>query len=216
VSKPLGSVWDRTSARIATEQSSDAVFAISAACVESFGSPPGDFVNSFKTAWELLLLVAPGHDTKRAMLRHQFADESSRIVLSLRQPTMGVADRACHLPGTVVPSPDDDEFRLANRLGVISPRMMKAMRADLECAIVAEPIHLERAWNEISPHLAADVLPRAVQEGLLSDGESIVIVEELQVLCDQAAERLQVAGVEGIEQRGVETRNRLDQGIMCR
>ena len=31
-----------------------------------FGSPAGEFVSSFKTAWESLLLVANGHDTKRA------------------------------------------------------------------------------------------------------------------------------------------------------
>jgi integrase len=31
-----------------------------------FGSPSGEFVASFKTAWESLLLVANGHDTKRA------------------------------------------------------------------------------------------------------------------------------------------------------
>ena len=31
-----------------------------------FGSPEGEFQNSFKTAWESLLLVANGHETKRA------------------------------------------------------------------------------------------------------------------------------------------------------
>ena len=31
-----------------------------------FGSPEGEFQDSFKTAWESLLLVANGHDTKRA------------------------------------------------------------------------------------------------------------------------------------------------------
>ena len=31
-----------------------------------FGSPVGTYVDSFKTAWESLLLVANGHDTKRA------------------------------------------------------------------------------------------------------------------------------------------------------
>jgi integrase len=31
-----------------------------------FGSPAGEYVDSFKTAWESLLLVANGHDTKRA------------------------------------------------------------------------------------------------------------------------------------------------------
>ena len=31
-----------------------------------FGSAEGEFVGSFKTAWESLLLVANGHDTKRA------------------------------------------------------------------------------------------------------------------------------------------------------
>jgi hypothetical protein len=30
------------------------------------GSPDGEFQDSFKTAWESLLLVANGHDTKRA------------------------------------------------------------------------------------------------------------------------------------------------------
>ena len=30
-----------------------------------FGSPAGEFVANFKTAWESLLLVANGHDTKR-------------------------------------------------------------------------------------------------------------------------------------------------------
>ena len=31
-----------------------------------FGSSAGEFVANFKTAWESLLLVANGHDTKRA------------------------------------------------------------------------------------------------------------------------------------------------------
>jgi len=31
-----------------------------------FGSPAGEYVDRFKTAWESLLLVANGHDTKRA------------------------------------------------------------------------------------------------------------------------------------------------------
>jgi integrase len=31
-----------------------------------FGSENGEYVGSFKTAWESLLLVANGHDTKRA------------------------------------------------------------------------------------------------------------------------------------------------------
>src|SRR5207245_1289374 len=31
-----------------------------------FDSPAGEYVDSFKTAWESLLLVANGHDTKRA------------------------------------------------------------------------------------------------------------------------------------------------------
>lgn len=31
-----------------------------------FGSPSGEYLDSFKTAWESLLLVANGHDTKRA------------------------------------------------------------------------------------------------------------------------------------------------------
>jgi hypothetical protein len=31
-----------------------------------FGAPDGEFQDSFKTAWESLLLVAYGHETKRA------------------------------------------------------------------------------------------------------------------------------------------------------
>ena len=31
-----------------------------------FGSSDGEFQDSFKTAWESLLLVANGHETKRA------------------------------------------------------------------------------------------------------------------------------------------------------
>jgi len=31
-----------------------------------FGTDDGDYVASFKTAWESLLLIANGHDTKRA------------------------------------------------------------------------------------------------------------------------------------------------------
>ncbi len=31
-----------------------------------FGSPSGEYLDSFKTAWESLLLVANGHETKRA------------------------------------------------------------------------------------------------------------------------------------------------------
>lgn len=31
-----------------------------------FGSSAGEYVDSFKTAWESMLLLASGHDTKRA------------------------------------------------------------------------------------------------------------------------------------------------------
>jgi integrase len=31
-----------------------------------FGSPAGEFVANFKTAWESLLLIGNGHETKRA------------------------------------------------------------------------------------------------------------------------------------------------------
>jgi len=31
-----------------------------------FGSPAGEYVDSFKTAWESLLLLTNGHDPKRA------------------------------------------------------------------------------------------------------------------------------------------------------
>jgi site-specific recombinase XerD len=31
-----------------------------------FGSPAGEFVANFKTAWESLFLIANGHETKRA------------------------------------------------------------------------------------------------------------------------------------------------------
>ena len=43
-----------------------------------FGSPEGEFQDSFKTAWESLLLVANGHDTKRAKPGAAWTAPSSR------------------------------------------------------------------------------------------------------------------------------------------
>ncbi len=45
-----------------------------------FGSPDGEFQESFKTAWESLVLVAYGHDTKRAKPGARVAREMLRQV----------------------------------------------------------------------------------------------------------------------------------------
>jgi len=55
----------RSTHKDAWRQSSSAA-RLSAQNAYVFGSPAGEFVANFKTAWESLLLIANGHDTKRA------------------------------------------------------------------------------------------------------------------------------------------------------
>ena len=43
-----------------------------------FGTENGEYVGSFKTAWESLLLIANGHETKRAKPGHTSLQKLAR------------------------------------------------------------------------------------------------------------------------------------------
>lgn len=60
-----------------------------------FGSADGEFVASCKTAWESLLLVANGHDTKRAEPGARVDREKLREIVSTGTTCGTKAPAAC-------------------------------------------------------------------------------------------------------------------------
>ena len=68
------------------------------------------------------------------------------------------ADDAGDLPHSVLVLPEVDELGLADRGGFLVSRMMEAVDADLDRAVVGDGINLERAGNEFSGDFAADVV----------------------------------------------------------
>lgn len=121
---------------------------------------------------------------------------------------MIVTDHSRDLPYAILVLPDVNESSLTGRLGLFRLWMMKAMNTQLDGAIAAQGIDLERPWNELPAHFAADVLLYAFGQILPADAQSIQIVIELHIVYEERAEFFQIAPVKGIEERGVQRRDR--------
>ena len=79
---------------------------------------------------------------------------------------MIIANHSCDLPGTLLVLPEVNKLCLTRRLCVLPPWMVKAVNTHLNRAITIHGIHLERSWNELSAHLAADVVLDARDQAL--------------------------------------------------
>src|SRR5947209_3750164 len=130
---------------------------------------------------------------------------------------MVVADDPRDLPFSIFVLPDLNELPLADRLHVVPPRVMEAVDNDLDRTIAVQGIHRERSWNELPAHLAADVLLDTLDQALPCPvRQPAVIVVELQLFREERAELLQVASVIGVEDFGVQRRDRAKELVIRR
>src|SRR5579864_1477330 len=113
------------------------------------------------------------------------------------------ADDSRDSPSGVLVLPQHDELRFADGLLVVRARMMEAMDANLHRAVIVQWIHLKSPWNKLAAHFSADIFLYAVHENLFADGQSRLIVIELEVVGDERAQLVEIATVGGIEERGV-------------
>src|ERR1700690_3921739 len=91
--------------------------------------------------------------------------------------------------------------------------MMEAVNADFDGTVSIYGIHLERSGDEFAGNLAADVLLESVNQGLLADAESTLVVIELHIIREIVSEIRQVAGVVHIEDRGIQRRNGAEEFV---
>ncbi len=120
-----------------------------------------------------------------------------------------VTDHASDLPGTVLVWPQVNELAFANPNGVLVARMVEAVNAYLERAVSFHVIDLHRPRNQFPGGLAADVVLYALGQCCSSQGDSALIMIKLHVIDKECSEFLQVATIVGIEQCGIEGRDRL-------
>src|ERR1044071_923891 len=85
----------------------------------------------------------------------------------LHRDMMVEADDPCDFPPPIFVPPQVNESALASR--VVRFWMIKTVDADLHCAVTLDAMNLERAGDEVSPHVsAADVFLNALCEFILA------------------------------------------------
>lgn len=119
------------------------------------------------------------------------------------------ADDPRYLPDPVFVLPDVDELGFAG--GLVIAGMAEPVYADLDRAEVRQRIHFERSRNQDSRHFAADVVLDRFDGGRTRPAQPGYVVVELQVVCQQRAEFLQIAVIIGVEQLSVQLRCRLSR-----
>jgi hypothetical protein len=120
------------------------------------------------------------------------------------------ADDARDPPHAVLVLPEVNELRFADFVVV---RMVEAVDADLDGAVIGDGIDLQRAGNELPGDFSANVIldglddsdPRASQAGF--------IVIKLQIIGQQRAEFYQIAMVVGVEELGVQRLDGLEKRV---
>src|ERR1700730_6088971 len=103
------------------------------------------------------------------------------------------ANDTSDLPYSILVLPEVNELRLADRLGGFVSRMVETVHTDLHRAIVGNGVHLKCPWNQFSGHFAADGVLNAFHQSLPSAAQAALIVIELQIVCQQRSEFLQIA-----------------------
>ena len=104
-----------------------------------------------------------------------------------------VADDAGDLPGAVFPVPEHDGFGFAYVGFVVG--VVEAVGGELDRAVVVEAVGLQGAGHELAGDLAADIGPDGVKELVATDLQAGLVVVELDVLGEEAAEASQLGGV---------------------
>ncbi len=119
------------------------------------------------------------------------------------------ADDTSDLPYSIFVLPEVNELRLADIPGILG--MVETVNANLHRAIVGNGIHLKRPWNELSGHLATDVVLHTLNHSLPSGAQAALVMIELQIVGQQRSEFLQIAMVVGVEKFGIQRLDRLKQ-----
>src|SRR6266542_3867481 len=115
-----------------------------------------------------------------------------------------------------LPISEMDELALAHGLRVVPPGVMEAVDTHLERAVAVHGMHLERPRYELPRHLAADVGLDGIEQAPPRAHQPVLVVIELEVVHEEPAELLQIASVEGVEDRTVEGRDRAKELVVRR
>src|SRR5580700_4700275 len=107
-----------------------------------------------------------------------------------------------------------DETRLPNLLRILMPRMVEAVHSHLHRSIAFHVMDLQRPWNQFPRHFAADILLYAVRQILPSERDAALIVVELHILDEKAAELIQITPVISIKKRRIQRRDGLIQFLL--
>ncbi len=78
------------------------------------------------------------------------------------------------------------------------------MNTYLHCAIALHVMHLQCPWNEFPGHFATDIFLNTVSQILSTERHATLIVIELHVINEEAAEFFQIAAVIRIEKRRIQ------------
>src|SRR4051812_44913718 len=98
---------------------------------------------------------------------------------------MVVTHNTCDLPCTVLELPQVNELPFAYALGILVPRMVKAVHTEFEHAVSLHVVDLQRARDKLARHLSADVVLDAVGQGRAAERHSTLIVKKLDIFIDQ-------------------------------
>ncbi len=101
-----------------------------------------------------------------------------------------VTDDPRYFPRPVFALPQMNEFSFPNRLCLLVPRVVEAVHTHLNRAIALHGMDLQRPRNEFSGHFAADILLYAIGQFLSAESHAALIVVELHVIDEEAAELL--------------------------
>jgi hypothetical protein len=96
-----------------------------------------------------------------------------------------VNDHPRNFPGAVAVLPQRNKLSFFSWLGVLVPRVVKAVNSHLERAKALHAIHLHRSWNEFPSHFAAGILSNAIGQCRFTKCQATLIVIKLHVFGEQ-------------------------------
>jgi len=123
------------------------------------------------------------------------------------------ADDTGDLPVAVFQLPEGHEFRLSYVAGLSG--MMEAMDADLDGSVIGDGIDLKGSGHEFRCDLAANVVLNGIEKDLTANGETCLVVIELEILGNKRAKSRQVAVIVGIEELGIERLDGFEELVGC-
>src|SRR5579859_207166 len=122
-----------------------------------------------------------------------------------------VADDAGYFPGAILVLPEVNEAGLSHAFGVFVAGMVEAVDAHFDRAVSLHVVNLQSSGNKFASHFATDVFFDAVCERYSAERDASLIVVELNVIGEERRKLFEVAVIVGIEESGIERRNRFIQ-----